>query len=245
VAESGNGAGASGAKRGDSLAAKDRAASSPGDAGSATRALVSQLEASFRDQVRRALGCELDRSSTSLAIVDHYLRLDVVRDETRAPILTLLAAGAGAYFGEVVREEIGGTWIGDGKDPRRLRFLLGPAMIHFAPVDLALDTILATAQEPASDDEAAAGLDSAFRLDTRPPQHPGGEPEKRLSDATWVEQRLSELPPIAVDQYHSLTARYETLTLILELLAVKHASEGREPASFGLQDYVGALVGER
>jgi hypothetical protein len=62
--------------------------------------LVRDLEHNFRDAVERSLNFKLDGSVTSLAIVDHYLAQ--AREETRAPILALLAAGAGAYFGELV-----------------------------------------------------------------------------------------------------------------------------------------------
>jgi hypothetical protein len=212
-------------------------------ASEATSAFVNQLAEAFREQVRRAIQCELDWSETSLAFVDHYLTL--ARDETRDAILTLLAGGAGAYFGEVVRREMGATWIGDGRDPRRLRLLLAPQLIHFAPIDLAFEAIR-MGDEDAPD---ASGLDTAFRLDQEPPP-PGvgasvradAQPRPRQDDASWVDDRLSELPPIAGDLYYSLTGRYETLKLILELLAVKHASEGREPRTYALADYVEALV---
>lgn len=231
------------------------AASAAKAASEATSAFVEQLAEAFREQVRRAIECELDWSETSLAFVDHYLTL--ARDETRDAILTLLAGGAGAYFGEVVRREMGATWIGDGRDPRRLRLLLAPQLIHFAPVDLAFEAIRMGDEEG----PGAGVLDTAFRLDTKPPSpvaappvesdaeadvqsdvQSSGESRVRQDDASWVEARLSELPPVANDLYYSLTGRYETLKLILELLAVKHASEGRLPRTYGLTDYVDALV---
>jgi hypothetical protein len=208
-------------------------------ASEATSALVTQLAEAFREQVRRAIDCELDWSETSLAFVDHYLTL--ARDETREAILTLLAGGAGAYFGEVVRREIGATWIGDGRDPRRLRLLLSPQLIHFAPVDLAFEAI--RRGEEAGGETGV--LDTAFRLDDKAPppeEGPDGQPRQRQDDASWVDARLSELPPVASDLYYSLTGRFETLKLILELLATKHASEGRRPTTYALSDYVEALV---
>src|SRR5688500_7457632 len=73
----------------------------PGRLASA-QGLVDQLVGAFREQIRRSLHVELDDSETSLAFVDHYLR--IVTDEDRVPIVALVAAGAGAYFGEVVRK---------------------------------------------------------------------------------------------------------------------------------------------
>lgn len=77
------------------------AADSPVEQG--TR-LAKELAAGFREHVRRAIGMPLDDSETSLAYVDHYLR--TVRNETRAPIVALIAAEAGAYYGELVRATI-------------------------------------------------------------------------------------------------------------------------------------------
>ncbi len=206
----------------------------------ATLALVEQLSTAFREQVSRAIGCELDWTATSLAFVDHYLGL--AGEEDREPILALLGAGAGAYFGEVVRREVGGTWAGDGKDPRRLRLLLSPNFVHFSPVDLALEMILSGASAP---DVDAAGLDTAFRLSrAAAPDLDEDALRDYVDDAEWMDRRLAELPPVPADQYYSLTGRYETLKLILEMLAVKHASERREPRTYALADYVAELVGE-
>lgn len=206
----------------------------------AAQALVDQLDNNFREQVRRAIECELDHSATSLAFVDHYLSL--AQGETREAIVTLLGGGAGAYFGEVIRQEIGGTWIGDGKDPRRLRLLLDPQFMHFSPVDLAIESIVA---QQGGDEEQLAGLDTAFRLSTSAPDGLNDEARKDyVTDAKFVEERLAELPPLPVDQYYSLTGRFETLKLILEMLAIKHSSEGREPRSYVLADYVSELVEE-
>jgi hypothetical protein len=44
------------------------------------------------------------------------------------------------------------------------------------------------------------------------------------------------------DQFHSLTCRFETLQLMLELLAAKHVAEGQPPRRLGLSDYVDALA---
>ncbi len=243
--------------------------SSPGDEpGSAPRAagteavasnvataldLVRSLNDTFCEQVRRALDVELDGSVESLAFVDHYLRM--AQKEEREPIVSLIAAGAGAYFGRLVAEQMGATWVGDARDPRRLRLLLAPQLIHFSPVDQAYEAIASRALSP-DDPRIAEGpaFDPAFHLrppnaeadtdtdtdtdtDDSPPSVPG-EPE---DDASWLEARLAELPPLPEDQFHSLTCRFETLQLMLELLAAKHVHEGRQPRTLGLPDYLEAL----
>ena len=210
-----------------------------------TQALVDQLVAGFRDQVQRALDHPLDDElgPTALAFVDHYLSM--VRNEEREPIVSLIAAGAGAWFGELVRREIGATWIGDGKDPRRLRLLLEPAFVHFSPVDMAYEAVLGhSGPEPGQDDPrlpVGAILDGAFHLRKRAPAEEPGDEDEPISDHQWVMDRLAEAPPLPEDQFYSLTGRWETLELILELLATREQARGREPTRYHLNDYIAEL----
>lgn len=239
----------------------------PGDTGEDTRAtavtrLVGDLEQRFREAVKRSLRFDLDGSVTSLAVADHYVAQ--AREETREPILSLLAAGAGAYFGELVRRHIGGLWLGDGKDPRHLRLLLTPAFVYFSPADLALTAILGEEPDP-GDPRLPSGLplDAAFHLDvgtrlphrrrpddpSEPPPDPDAEPadptrlphDDGSDDASWIAARLAELAPVPADQFYSLTARYETLELILELLAARREAAGYEPYAYTVEDYLHAM----
>ncbi len=197
--------------------------------------LVEALVRSFSEQVRRALDVTLDGSITSLAFVDHYLSL--ARDEEREPIVSLLAAGAGAYFGELIRREMGGTWVGDGEEPRRLRLLLEPQFVHFSPVDQAYEAIAGTGVE-SEDPRLAPGpaFDSAFGLRPASPDDPTED------EAEWLSARLAELSPVPEDQFHSLTCRFETLQLMLEMLAARQVSEGRPPRHLSVTDYVEVLA---
>jgi hypothetical protein len=200
-------------------------------------ALVGSLADRFREQVERALGVRLDGSIASLAFVDHYLAL--AREEDREPIVSLLAAGAGAYFGEMIRRELGGTWVGDGHDPRRLRLLIEPQFVHFSPVDQAYEAIAGRGLD-GDDPRVAPGpsFDSGFGLEPARDDAPGE------GDASWLSERLAELPPVTEDEFHSLTCRFETLQLMLELLAAKHAEEGVPPRRLALSDYVEVLTGQ-
>lgn len=199
--------------------------------------LVQQLVSGYLEQVHRALGVTLDSTPTSLAFVDHHLRM--ASDEDRSPILGLLAAGAGAYYGELVCKVMGATWIGDGRDPRRLRLLLHPAIIHFSPVDQALEAIIGHELEP-DDDRISSGpsFDTAFHL--RPP--PADDPDGPEHDANWLPAQLADLAPVPEEQFHSLTCRFETLQLMLELLAAKRVNDGESPREHGLDDYVQVLA---
>jgi hypothetical protein len=202
---------------------------------SASQALVDQLVAGFREQLARALEVELrdDIGTAALAYVDHYLAL--LRDEDREPIVSLVAAGAGAWFGELVRREIGGQWIGDGT-PRRLRLLLEPAFLYFSPIDIAHEAIFVGSPDPGDPRiPEGAALDGAYHLRKR--TEPDGEP----SDHEWVAERLAEVPELPEDQFYSLTGRFETLELILQLLASRELAAGREPTTYDLNDYVEAL----
>ncbi|MCA9636664.1 MAG: hypothetical protein KC420_11610 [Myxococcales bacterium] len=197
----------------------------------ASERLVADLSRVFAEQVRRALGVDLDHSVTSLAYVDYYLAQ--AREETREPILSLLAAGAAAYFGELVCRTIGGGWLGDGARATSLRVLLGPQPIYFSPFAMALEAIVGEAIDPGDPRAPAdAPVDSAFHFAS------GDDGE----DARWLSEALANFAPVPEDHYHSLTCRFETLELILELLAGQQQARGCEPRTYTLDDYVAAFA---
>ncbi len=204
-----------------------------------TLAFVQTLARHFTEQIRRTpglAGCTLDTSATSLAFADYVVSL--ARDERHEPVLLSLASGAGAYYGEVVRNEIRGTWIGEPDDPRSLQLLLQPHFVHFSPIDQAFEAIFG-ATLAAADPRTPIGppLDTSFHVASLP-RADGGRAD---DDEGWLRERLSELRPIPEDQFYSLTGRFETLKLMLELLSAKHASEGRSPRSYDVQDYLPVL----
>lgn len=211
----------------------------------ASERLAAELQRVFHEQVRRSLGVDLDGSVTSLAYVDHYLAQ--ARREDREPILSLLAAGAGAYFGDLVIRTLGGSWLGDGKGPRSLRLLLAPQRIHFAPVDMALEAIVGESLE--ADDPrvpAGAAVDGSLHFvgggeaEARTSASEGsGEPE--LSDEAWIHEALANFAPVSEDHFYSLTCRYETLQMIVELLAGRQAERGCAPRTYTIDDYVAAF----
>lgn len=212
---------------------------SDGSAARAVEALVADLVRAFSDHVARALDARLDGSVTSLAFVDHYLSL--ARSEEREPILSLLAAGAGAYYGELVRTEIGATWIGRGTDPRKLRLLMQTQLIHFSPADQAFEAIVGGSLDAIDHRHPpGGGLDTSFHLPSARTQPRGRSVSTPLlqDDAAWVEERLAELSPVPDDQFYSLTGRFETLQLIMQLLAARHLDAGVAPRTYGVEDYL-------
>ena len=194
---------------------------------------VTELRATFEQQVRRALDWQLDGSPTSLAVVDHYLAS--ARLEEREPILSLLAAGAGAYFGEIVRNEVGAHWLASGRDGWRLRLLLRPQFVHFSPVCMAFEAIIGNTTTAG---DLRLPTDVTYGANYQLPQGRiagAVAPADKDDDGTWLANRLEELPAVPEDQFFSLTARYETLHVMLEFLAERHASDGHQPRDYVLQ----------
>lgn len=210
---------------------------------SASERLVEDLRSGFASQLERALGVSLDTSVISLAYADHHLAQ--ARSETREPILTLLAAGAGAYFGDLVCRTIGGSWLGDGKRATSLRVLLAPQMIYFSPFAIALEAIAGESVPPGDPRAPAdAPLDSSF-LFARPARPPGEADEAGEADpdddTTWLTDVLANLAPVPESHFHSLTCRFETLELMLQLLAERQAARGCTPRTYTIADYVAAF----
>ncbi|MCA9713843.1 MAG: hypothetical protein KC468_04005 [Myxococcales bacterium] len=215
--------------------------------------LVAQLVASFREQVRRALAFDLDGSIASLAVVDHYLAQ--ARGEQREPILSLLAAGAGAYVGDLVCNELGAQWIGDRDEPRRLRLLLRHHFLFLAPVDQAYEAILGETPD-LGDPRLPRGavLDTSFHLQTTPevydPDSPSSDDARddaqnrahEQSDADWVHDQLAHRPPLPEHEFYSMTGRFETLQLIVELLSARRAAQGRAPRVYAIEDYLRGIA---
>ena len=84
-----------------------------------------QAIADFAEQaaeyVRRSLKLELEYDSETMPLLDHYLR---EASGGRPETLALVAAAAGAYFGEVVRRLVGGTWQLGSSEPEHWRLVL-------------------------------------------------------------------------------------------------------------------------
>jgi len=140
--------------------------------------------------VQRALGITLEYDSNTLPVLDHYLRT-VPADQPAA--LQLVVATAAAYFGEVVRHELGGRWELGSKESE-WRVVL-PTGIHFSPAGFVAAAI---AQADLED------LDSEI-----------GAPARMLPH---VQAALSRMGELTVEEYYSLCGRLDTLEHIHEVL---------------------------
>ena len=140
--------------------------------------------------VQRALGIKLEYDSDTLPVLDHYLR--TVPDDQPAA-LQLVVATSGAYFGEVVRQRLGGRWE-LGSQEAEWRVVL-PTGIHFSPVGF-VAAVIAKADLDDLDSEIAA-------------------PPRMLP---YVQQTLARMGEVTIDDYYSLCGRLDTLEHVHEVL---------------------------
>jgi hypothetical protein len=140
--------------------------------------------------VRRALGVQLEYDSDTLPVLDHYLR-NVPEDQPAA--LQLVVATSGAYFGEVVRQRLGGRWeLADQEAEWRIVL---PTGLNFSPVGFVAAAI-ARADLEDLDSEIAA-------------------PPRMLP---YVQRALARMGEVSVDDYYSLCGRLDTLEHVHEVL---------------------------
>lgn len=140
--------------------------------------------------VQRALGIQLEYDSNTLPVLDHYLRT-VPEDQPAA--LQLVVATSGAYFGEVVRQRLGGRWELADKEAEWRIWL--PTGLNFSPVGFVAAAI-ARADLEDLDSEIAA-------------------PPRMLP---YVQRALARMGEVSVDDYYSLCGRLDTLEHVHEVL---------------------------
>lgn len=162
---------------------------------------VAEYAAQAVEYVRRAVGLPLEFDSDTLPLLDHYLR--TVPDEQGDAAL-LVAATAGAYFGEVVRNILGGAWQLIGDDASTWRLVL-PGGLSFLPSRLVLSVIL-------RDDGGEA--DPSFQA---PPK-------------MWpvLEEALERMGQVSEDEYYSVSCRLDTLEHLQAVLLATAARAAQE-----------------
>jgi hypothetical protein len=138
------------------------------------------------EYVRKATQIVLDYTPETLPLLDHYLR-GVPADQ--AETVALVAATAGAYFGEVARRLLDGEW----RDASRL--VLG-AGLQIRPAALARAAIT---KEDGDDGEP-------------------DDYDVPAAARAAVEDALANID-VPVDEYYSLSGRLETIQLICDVIA--------------------------
>jgi len=144
--------------------------------------------------VQRALGVKLEYDSDTLPVLDHYLRT-VPADQPAA--LKLVVATSGAYFGEVVRQLLGGRWeLGSEAVAENTAWrVVLPTDIHFSPAGFVAAAI------------ARAELED---LDTEIAAPPRMMP--------YLQQAMARMGEVSFDEYYSLCGRLDTLEHLHEVL---------------------------
>jgi hypothetical protein len=167
--------------------------------------------------VQRALGIKLEYDSNTLPVLDHYLR--TVPDDHPAA-LQLVVATSGAYFGEVVRQHLGGRWE-LGRAEAEWRIVL-PTGINFSPAGFVAAAI------------ARADLEDLDSEITAPPRM-----------VPYLQQALARMGEVSVDDYYSLCGRLDTLEHVHEVLVAVAAQMlgGAAETDDDVDDVVGAEIG--
>jgi hypothetical protein len=164
--------------------------------------------------VQRALGIKLEYDSNTLPVLDHYLRT-VPEDQPAA--LKLVVATSAAYFGEVVRQHLGGRWELGSKEAE-WRIVL-PTGINFSPAGFVAAAI------------ARADLEDLDSEITAPPRM-----------MPYLQQALARMGEVSVDDYYSLCGRLDTLEHVHEVL-VAVAAQMLGSAADDEDDGAGAVNG--
>ncbi|MEI8254985.1 MAG: hypothetical protein WCJ30_04870 [Deltaproteobacteria bacterium] len=142
--------------------------------------------------VEKSTGVLLDYTPDTLPLLDHYLR-QVPREGDEVQVL--VAASAGAYFGEVVRRVFPCRWHAPTDDYGAWRIEFEHVFLHFNPV--------AFAHEATTASEVVKGGAGFGVLD---------------QDLEVVRGGLEALGTIGEDDYFRLATRYEVLNTVVDRL---------------------------
>jgi hypothetical protein len=215
------------------------------------------------EYVRRSVGVTMEYDSETLPLLDHYLRQVMSPGAAprssnghaaALPVATaLVAATAGAYFGEVVRLRLGGSWHVPSTDPGTWRLVL-PSGLWFFPTAMAMAAILGpdgdqtrsardVDRDPddydldrdiASASDRAADDDDDEEID----RDPGGEWDASLQAPPFlrphVARVLNGMADVSEDEYYSLCCRLDTLEhvqAVLAAMASERQSRRRDPGA--------------
>ncbi|MGB5811220.1 MAG: hypothetical protein WBG86_11855 [Polyangiales bacterium] len=134
--------------------------------------------------VKNATQIELDMTQDTLPVLDHYAEM------AKSPpdeVTSLLAPMCGAYFGELVRRELGdGQWADLDQDHEYWRLTFEANSLSFNPVGLALEVLMRGEAE---------GW--------------GGHLEMAPSDRATVQRALSVYGEVPDEDFYRFAVRFE------------------------------------
>jgi hypothetical protein len=160
---------------------------------------VHELAERTVDFVRRALSLTLDYTPETLPLLDHYLR-SVPHEQPDT--VRLVASTAGAYFGEVVRRTLGGSW--DDREDQ-------------APIDWTLELTGGVSITP-------GGL-AALAILQAETEGVDGEIDVPLNVRELVDDALAARGKVAETEFYSLSGRLEVLMLVVDLVVSASAAK--------------------
>jgi hypothetical protein len=152
--------------------------------------------------VRKSVGIDLDFTTDTLPLLDHYLSQ---AREGKGEIHTLVAAAAGAYFGEVIRRQYPARWaLGDESDHDSWRLEFEQVFLYLYPVVLARSVL-----------EPDASSDAGFSV--------------REQDRPTLASALELLGEVDEDVFYLLSTRFDVLSSVAErLTAIRQKELGIE-----------------
>ena len=164
--------------------------------------------------VKDKVGIDLDFSSDTLPLVDHYLATVRADLDERHEATPLILRAVGAYFGEVVRRHIEGFWIVPSEDAHVWRVCSSRAFLSLNPLGAAYDALY--------DGKDHDGPPAALHLDK--------------PDEKFVNARLEALPDVNEADYHRLSVRFEVIEIAIGALRDRDGADGE--VTFEADDYI-------
>jgi hypothetical protein len=176
---------------------------------------VLELAASCVRFVHASVGVELDFTSDTLPLLDHYAAVAREDLKGRPEAWPLLAQSMGAYFGQVVAAELTGFWRAVESNPDRWLLCLQPVFLAINPVGIAHEIIAAS------------------------DKHDGPSAEFRLAreDRELVASRLASLPEVPDTDYYTFSTRFDAIQIVAAALKEQMHEGGIEDVTFDLSDY--------
>ncbi len=169
---------------------------------------VAELAAGCRRFVQESVGVALDGTQDTLPLLDHYLQQ--VPPSAPEAVRRLIAASAGAYFGEVVAHHLpGARWHLVGSEHTAWRIEFAPCFLAFHPIAMAREAI------------EGRELEGLF-----------GSLHVRPQDREPLHEALDRLGGVREGDYYRLAVRFEVVQLAYEVLGARRnegGSKRREP----------------
>ncbi len=104
-------------------------------------ASVADAVSACQEYVKRSIGLDLDFTSDTLPLVDHYCLTASAELVAKPELLPLLGQAVGAYFGAVVARTYPSFWIAPSADAHTWRLCFTRMLLAFNPAGFAWDAL--------------------------------------------------------------------------------------------------------